>query len=57
MIKPTLALSLLILLRIRHLKEKVILMLYLQLLLFIIIQIVLHYVLLTTFLLGLISIA
>ena len=57
MIEPTLALSLLILLRVGHLKEKVILVLCLHLLLFIIIQIVLHYVLLTTFLLVLISIA
>ena len=57
MIEPTLTLRLLILLRIGHLKEKVILALRLLSLLFIIVQIVLYNVLLTTFLLGLISIA
>jgi hypothetical protein len=57
MIEPTLTLRLLILLLISHLKEKVILALRLLSLLFIIVQIVLYNVLLTTFLLGLISIA
>jgi hypothetical protein len=57
MIESTLTLCLLILLWIGHLKEKVILTLRLLSLLFIIVQIVLYNVLLTTFLLGLISIA
>jgi hypothetical protein len=57
MIESTLTLCLLILLLIGHLKEKVILSLRLLSLLFIIVQIVLYNVLLTTFLLGLISIA
>ena len=57
MIESTLTLRLLILLLIGHLKEKVILTLRLLSLLFIIVQIVLYNVLLTTFLLGLISIA
>ena len=54
MIEPTLTFRLLILLRIGHLKEKVILVLCLQPLIFTIVQIVLYYVLLTTFLLSLI---
>ncbi len=57
MIESALTLCLLLLLRIGHLKEKVILALCLQLLFFIIVQILLYYVLLTTFLLGLIIIA